>query len=61
MDEFLAIKKYVARHIQLTEEEEAYFISLLKVTTIKKRQFVVQPGFTSKYRNYVLEVTVIHT
>lgn len=55
MDEFLTIKKYVARHIQLTQEEEACFISLLKITKIKKKQFVVQPGFPSKCRNYVVQ------
>ncbi len=55
MDEFLTIKKYVAQHIQLTQEEEAYFISLLKITKIKKKQFVVQPGFTSKCRNYLVQ------
>lgn len=55
MDEFLTIKKQVALHIQLTEEEEDYFVSLLRITKIKKKQFVVQPGFTSKYRNYVVQ------
>ncbi len=55
MDEFLTIKKYVARHIQLTEEEENYFVSLLRVTKVRKKQFIVQPEFTSKYRNYVVQ------
>ena len=55
MDEFLEIKKYVARHIQLTEEEENYFVSLLRVTKVKKKQFIVQPEFTCKYRSYVVQ------
>ncbi|KAF0138930.1 MAG: cyclic nucleotide-binding protein [Stygiobacter sp.] len=55
MDEFLEIKKYVARHIQLTEEEENYFVSLLRVLKVKKKQFIVQPEFTCKYRNYVVK------
>ena len=55
MDEFIIIKKYVARYIQLTEEEESYFVSLLRVTKIKKKQFIVQPEFTCKYRNYVVQ------
>lgn len=55
MDEFLEIKKYVARHIQLTEEEENYFVSLLRVLKVKKKQFIVQPEFICKYRNYVVK------
>lgn len=54
MDEFGEIKKYVGRYIQLTEEEEDYFGSLLRLTRIKKRQFVVQPEFVCKYRSYVV-------
>lgn len=54
MDEFSAIKKYVSRHIQLSENEEAYFVSLLRITRVKKKQFIVQPEFTCKYRSYVV-------
>ncbi|MDP1764441.1 MAG: Crp/Fnr family transcriptional regulator [Sediminibacterium sp.] len=54
MDDYTKIKNYVARHIQLTEEEETYFVSLLRTTRVKKKQFIVQPGFTCKYRSYVL-------
>lgn len=54
MDEFSEIKKYVARHIQLNEKEEAYFISLLRITKVKKKQCIVQPEFTCKYRSYVV-------
>jgi CRP-like cAMP-binding protein len=54
MDDFLAVKKNVGRHIQLTEEEEKYFVSLLRITKVKKKQFIVQPEFACKYRSYVL-------
>ncbi|MCK9403628.1 MAG: Crp/Fnr family transcriptional regulator [Chitinophagaceae bacterium] len=54
MNDYTKIKNYVARHIQLTEEEETYFVSLLRTTRVKKKQFIVQPGFTCKYRSYVL-------
>lgn len=54
MDEYLKIKQYVARHIQLTEEEENYFGSLLRIVKVKKKQFIVQPEFTCKYRSYVV-------
>jgi len=55
MDDFSEIKKYVARHIQLLEEEETYFVSLLRITKVKKKQFIVQPEFTCKYRSYVVQ------
>lgn len=55
MDDFKEIKKYVANYIHLTTEEEEYFVSLLRITKVKKRQCIVQPDFTCKYRSYVLE------
>jgi CRP-like cAMP-binding protein len=55
MDEFKEIRRYVANYIQLTTEEEDYFISLLRITKVKKRQCIVQPEFTCKYRSYVLK------
>lgn len=54
MNDFLEIKNYVARHIQLTAEEEAFFESLLRITFVKKRQCIVQPEFTCKYRSYII-------
>jgi CRP-like cAMP-binding protein len=53
MNEFETIKKYVARHIQLTEDEENYFTSLLRITKVKKKQFIVQPDFVCRYRTYI--------
>jgi CRP-like cAMP-binding protein len=55
MDDFLTIKEHVAKYIHLTEEEESYFISLLRITKVKKKQFIVQPEFISKYRSYVVK------
>lgn len=54
MDEFSEIKQYVARYIQLTPEEQSYFVSLLKITRVRKKQLIVQPEFVCKYRSYVL-------
>ncbi|MBW4360629.1 Crp/Fnr family transcriptional regulator [Flavobacterium taihuense] len=55
MDQFKEIKKYIANYIQLTTEDEEYFISLLRITKVKKKQCIVQPDFTCKYRSYVLK------
>ncbi len=48
---------YINKFVSLTEEENDIFISSFKETNVKKRQFIVQPDFTAKYRNYVLEGT----
>jgi CRP-like cAMP-binding protein len=58
MDELTTINQYVARHIQLTGEEETYFNSLLRITKIRKKQFIVQPEFVCKYRSYIYSGTM---
>lgn len=55
MDELETIKKYAARYVQLTEDEQNYFCSLLRVNKVRKKQFIVQPEFVCKYRSYVLQ------
>jgi CRP-like cAMP-binding protein len=55
MKEFLPVIKYVARYIELTEKEEKYFVSLLRITKVKKKQFIVQPEFVCKYSSYILK------
>lgn len=49
------IVTYINRYVKLTEEENELFESSFKETRVKKRQFIAQPDFTAKYRNYVLE------
>lgn len=48
---------YFKRHIELTEDELQYLSSIVKVTKVKKRQFIVQPDFVCKYRTYVVSGT----
>lgn len=55
MDEFQAIRKYVADYIILTEEEENYFISMMKLVKVKKKQLIVQPGFVCKCMSFVVK------
>lgn len=54
MDDFSTIKQHVARFIDLTEEEETEFTGLLRVNRVKKKQCIVQPDFTCRYRTYVV-------
>lgn len=49
------ILKNLSRFIQLTEEEKAYFISVLKVKQLKKKQHLVQEGDITRYTYFVNE------
>jgi CRP-like cAMP-binding protein len=46
---------HVSSRVSLSEDEIQAFISCFKVTRVKKRQFIIQPDFVTKYRNYVVE------
>jgi CRP-like cAMP-binding protein len=46
---------HINKQMELSIDEEDYLASLLKVSSYKKRQFVDQPGFISRYRNYVVK------
>ncbi|WP_299712643.1 Crp/Fnr family transcriptional regulator [uncultured Tenacibaculum sp.] len=55
MDKYEGILKNIARYVELTEEEKEQFTSIIKVSRIKKRQFVIQPGYVCEYRNYIVK------
>lgn len=55
MDTFAPIIDYVSRYVQLTDEETALFRTFLKIKRVKRRQFIVQPGFICKHKSYVLK------
>ncbi len=55
MEDFLPVINYVSRHIQLTDEEKSYLASLLRITRVKKKQYIVQPDFVCKYKSYVVK------
>ena len=46
---------HIVARVALSPEEIQEFVSYFKLTKIKKRQFIIQPDFVAKYRNYVLE------
>jgi CRP-like cAMP-binding protein len=58
MDDFALIKAHVAQYVQLTEEEERFFLSLLRVIKVKKKQLIVQPDFVCKYRSFIVAGTM---
>ena len=49
------ILDYIRRYIELTAEEEKYFLSILKPRKYLRRQFVVQAGDECKYETYVVK------
>jgi CRP-like cAMP-binding protein len=58
MSKYKGILDHIARYVELSESEIEDFISILKITRVKKRQFIIQPGFVSEYRNYIVEGAV---
>jgi CRP-like cAMP-binding protein len=54
ISDYHKIIQYINRHITLTPEEEIYFTDLVKVSKLKRKQYIVQPNFVCKYRTYVL-------
>jgi CRP-like cAMP-binding protein len=55
MTEYQSLIHHLQNRIQLSDEEVNHFVSEFKITKVKKRQFIVQPDFVAKYRNYVVK------
>jgi hypothetical protein len=53
-DYISSLVRYVSGQIPLTEKEEIFFASLWKVTRVKRKQLLDQPGFVSRYRSHVV-------
>jgi len=47
------ILKNISRFIKLTAEEKNYFISLLKVKKLRKKQYLVQEGDVARFEHFV--------
>ena len=45
----------MARYVKLSEKESEKLTSIIRTTKVKKRQFIVQPGFVCQDRNYVVK------
>ncbi|WP_430905603.1 Crp/Fnr family transcriptional regulator [Maribacter sp. 2-571] len=55
MDKYSNILQNIARYVTLSDEEIERLIAIIRTTKIKKRQFIDQPGYVCKYRNYVVQ------
>ena len=50
---FELIRKNIAKHISLTEEEFTYFTSLLQLKRLRKKQFLLEEGGIFQYECFV--------
>ncbi|MWB94082.1 cyclic nucleotide-binding domain-containing protein [Flavobacterium sp. GA093] len=55
MEELLPVIDYISRYVDLTDDEKKHLATFLKITRVKKRQFIVQPGFVCKHKSYVVK------
>lgn len=55
MNEFKLLLDYIARYVELTDEEINRLVPYFKIKKVKKRQFIVQPGFVCKHKSYVVK------
>jgi len=55
MNDFSPIIEYISRYVDLDANETEQFKSFLKVTKVRKKQFIVQPGFICKHKSYVVK------
>jgi CRP-like cAMP-binding protein len=55
MDELEPLVKHIKTRISLTPEELSQMLAPFQVKKLKKKQFVIQPGFVPRQRNYVVK------
>ena len=54
MTDYTNILKNIKRYVSLNESDEKQFISIVRTSKIKRRQFIVQPNFICSHQTYVL-------
>lgn len=55
MKEYTSILNNINRYVSLTSEEENKLTSIIKTSKVKKKQFIIQPGFVCQSRTYIVE------
>lgn len=55
MKEYENILNNIKRYVSLNENDEKQFISIVRTTKVKRRQFIVQPNFVCSHQTYVLK------
>lgn len=49
------LSDYIQKFVSLTEMETAHFCESFREVKVKKKQFIVQPNFTARHRNFVVK------
>jgi CRP-like cAMP-binding protein len=55
MEDLAPFLENVSRKVSLSPDNLDRLLKAFKVVRVKKRQFIIQPGFVAKYRSYVLK------
>jgi len=55
MDEFEPLADHIKKRISPTSEELTQMLAPFQVKKLKKKQFIIQPGFVPRQRNYVVK------
>ena len=50
----LAIIKHIERFVSLSEEEKAAFSEIVEERRVKRKSFIVQPGFVCKHQTHIV-------
>lgn len=49
------LSKHILSRVNLSQEELDFMLEHFTLTRVKKRQFIVQPNFPSKFQNFVVQ------
>lgn len=55
MGKYASIINNINRHVSLTSKEEEQIIAIIKSSRVKKKQYIIQPGFICRNRTYIVE------
>lgn len=55
MNQYNSILTNIRRYVELSEKEAEKLIAIIRTTRVKKRQFIIQPGFVCQYRSYIVK------
>lgn len=55
MNNYNFILNNIKKYVDLNRKDEAQFIAIIRESTIKKRQFIVQPNFVCSHQTYVVK------
>lgn len=55
MDEYISLRNYIKKYIELNPEEEDFIIKKFSFKKVVRRQILLEPGQIARYRYYILD------